>query len=236
MTVDELLDFIGIRYLWTKLGPHIASIYATKEELQSLEAELGSGFTFKGAVDSLSDLPDSGNAVGDMYSVTAAAPDGGSYAWDGTQWIQLAQTLDMSMFALDADVVHNTGDEIIAGTKTFSSLIAGDLDGTADMATKDADGNVIASTYATKALATDQVSGLMSAADKEKLDGIAPYANAYSLPQAANGTLGGVTTTSLVADTSRLTPCPIISGVVYYDNDPETSAITTEWIDALFAA
>lgn len=236
MTVDQLLDFTGIRYLWSKLDPYISGSYATKEELQSLEAAAGSGFSFKGSVDEVADLPSSGNVAGDMYSVTAPAPDGGCYAWNGTQWVQLVPTLDTSMFALDADVVHSTGDESISGTKTFSSPIVGDLDGTADMALKDGDGNVITATYATQDLATDQVSGLMSAADKEKLDGIENYANHYSLPQAAYGSLGGVLTTSQVVDTSRLTPCPIVSGCVYYDNDPETSAITTSYIDALFTA
>lgn len=235
MDIGTLLDFTGIRYLWSRINPFIADEYATKAELEEIAQTAGSGFTFRGAVSAVADLPSTGNTVGDMYSVTAAAPDGGNYAWDGTQWIQLAETADTSMFALDADVVHNTGAEIIAGTKTFSSPIVGDLDGTAEMATKDADGNVIASTYATTAVATDQVSGLMSAADKEKLDGIANYANAYSLPQAGYGSLGGVLTTSQVMDTSRLMPCPIVSGVVYYDNDPEGSAITDAYIDGLFA-
>ena len=132
-------------------------------------------------------------------------------------------------------MVHNTGAETIEGVKTFSDGIVGDLTGTASMATADASGNVFTSTYATKDVATSSVSGLMSAADKEKLDGIANYANAYSLPQAAYGSLGGVLTTSTVTDTSRLTPCPIVSGAVYYDADPESAAITDAYIDGLFA-
>ena len=235
MDIGTLLDFTGIRYLWSRMNPFIADEYATKAEVEEIAQTAGSGFTFKGAVSAVADLPDTGNEIGDMYSVTAAAPDGGNYAWDGTQWIQLAETADTSMFALDADVVHNTGDETVAGVKTFSSPIVGDLDGAAEMATKDADGNVISSTYATTAVATDQVSGLMSAADKEKLDGIANYANAYSLPQAGYNSLGGVLTTSQIIDTSRLTPCPIVSGVVYYDADPESAAITDAYIDGLFA-
>lgn len=235
MDIGTLLDFTGIRYLWARINPFIADEYATKSELEEVAQTAGSGFTFKGAVAAVADLPATGNEVGDMYSVTAAAPDGGNYAWDGSQWVQLAQTADTSMFALDADVVHTTGDETVAGVKTFSSPIVGDLDGTAEMASKDADGNVITSTYATTAVATDQLSGLMSAADKEKLDGIANYANAYSLPQAGYGSLGGVLTTSTVTDTSRLTPCPIVSGAVYYDADPESAAITDAYIDGLFA-
>ena len=235
MTVDQLLDFIGIRYLWSKLGPFISSTYATKDELEAVRETATTAYHYKGTVSEVSDLPSTGNEVGDVYNVSDSL-DGGNYAWTGEEWDKLGDTYDLSVYALDADVVHLAGDESISGTKTFSSPIVGDLDGTADMALKDGDGNVITATYATQDLATDQVSGLMSAADKEKLDGIQSGANIYTLPQAAYGTLGGVTTTSQIVDTSRLTPCPIVSGVVYYDNDPETSAITAEQIDALFAA
>lgn len=76
--------------------------------------------------------------------------------------------------------------------------------------------------------ATQSAVGLMSAADKKKLDGIASGANAYSLPTASSSTLGGVKTTSKVTSTSGLTPCPIISGVPYYkDTNTTYSAATT---------
>lgn len=68
-------------------------------------------------------------------------------------------------------------------------------------------------TYST---ATTSTSGLMSASDKSKLDGIASGANKYTLPTASSTTLGGVKTTSSVTSTSGLTACPIISGVPYY--------------------
>lgn len=63
----------------------------------------------------------------------------------------------VSTKANDNDVVKLSGDQTIAGAKTFSSVIAGSISGnatTADSATKatqDASGNVITSTYATKA-------------------------------------------------------------------------------------
>ena len=75
----------------------------------------------------------------------------------------------------------------------------------------------IAATNTTYSAATQSAQGLMSAADKKKLDGIAEGANnyTYTLPTASS-TLGGVKTTSSVTSTSGLTACPIISGVVYY--------------------
>ena len=70
--------------------------------------------------------------------------------------------------------------------------------------------------------ATQSAVGLMSAADKKKLDGIATGANAYSLPTASSSTLGGVKTTSTVASNSGYTACPIISGVPYYKDTKVT--------------
>lgn len=48
--------------------------------------------------------------------------------------------------------------------------------------------------------ATTSKAGLMSAADKAKLDGIAANANNYSLPAANNSTLGGVKQSAAVAE------------------------------------
>lgn len=79
----------------------------------------------------------------------------------------------------------------------------------------------------TYSAATQSAAGLMSANDKKKLDGIASGANnyTYTLPTAST-TLGGVKTTSTVSSTSGLTPCPIISGVVYY-KDTNTHAVSS---------
>lgn len=70
--------------------------------------------------------------------------------------------------------------------------------------------------------ATQSAAGLMSAADKKKLDGVATGANAYSLPTATSSTLGGVKTTSTVTSNSGYTACPIISGVPYYKDTKVT--------------
>ncbi|WP_028130234.1 head fiber protein [Selenomonas sp. AE3005] len=53
-----------------------------------------------------------------------------------------------------------------------------------------------------KSNATQSAAGLMSAADKKKLDGIAAGANAYSLPTASSSTLGGVKTGSNITNSS----------------------------------
>jgi hypothetical protein len=54
----------------------------------------------------------------------------------------------------------------------------------------------------TYSAATQSAAGLMSAADKTKLDGVATGANAYSLPTATSSVLGGVKTGTNITNTS----------------------------------
>lgn len=90
--------------------------------------------------------------------------------------------------------------------------------------TTDTSGNiVISSTNTTYSAATQSANGLMSAADKKKLDGVATRANAYSLPTASRSTLGGVKSGSSITDASGYTACPIIGGIPYY----KPSSVTT---------
>ena len=69
--------------------------------------------------------------------------------------------------------------------------------------------------------ATSSQAGLMSAADKSKLDGIAANANNYALPAATTGALGGVRKSSAVAKAAA---------------DTVTQAEFNALIDALVAA
>lgn len=58
----------------------------------------------------------------------------------------------------DNNSVHKSGNETIAGNKTFSSTVAADISGnaaTATNATNDGSGNQITTTYATKAELND---------------------------------------------------------------------------------
>lgn len=84
--------------------------------------------------------------------------------------------------------------------------------------------------------ATTSTAGLMSAADKTKLDGIASGANKYSLPTASSSTLGGVKTTSTVTSTTGLTAAPIIGGVVYYKDTNTTYNAASQSANGLMSA
>lgn len=90
-------------------------------------------------------------------------------------------------------------------------------------------------TNTTYSPATQSANGLMTAADKSKLDGISAGANAYTLPT-AGAALGGVKTTSTVTNASGYTPAPIIDGVPYYKDTNTTYSDVTQNAHGLMTA
>ena len=78
------------------------------------------------------------------------------------------------------------------------------------------DGTWVVPTNTTYNAATQSTNGLMSAADKKKLDGIAAGANNYSLPTATSSVLGGVKIGSNIS---------ISSGVISISKTNVTSAL-----------
>lgn len=130
--------------------------------------------------------------------------------------------------ASGAEVNQNAFANITVGSTTIASdtetdtftLVAGSNITLTPDATNDE--ITIAATDTTYSAATTSAAGLMSAADKTKLDGIAAGANKYTLPTASSSALGGVKTTSTVTSNSGYTACPIISGVPYYKDTNTT--------------
>lgn len=61
----------------------------TKSEI---DTKLTGGMHYKGSVQTVADLPASGNEVGDFYNVIAT---GENYAWDGTAWDQTGSMVDL---------------------------------------------------------------------------------------------------------------------------------------------
>lgn len=56
-----------------------------------LKKQIGSilpGYDYKGGVASTSDLPESGNTTGDLYTVGAA-----QYVWNGTEWVEVGEPI-----------------------------------------------------------------------------------------------------------------------------------------------
>lgn len=98
-----------------------------------------------------------------------------------------------------------------------------------------ADGTFATPKDTTYSPATHSANGLMTAADKSKLDGISAGANAYTLPT-AGAALGGVKTTSTVTNASGYTPVPIINGVPYYKDTNTTYSDVTQSSHGLMTA
>jgi hypothetical protein len=92
-------------------------------------------------------------------------------------------------------------------------------------------------TAATLDIATDLLAGVMSSADKAKLDGIAANANNYSLPKATSTTLGGVelfsNTVQTVASNAVTTTSARTYGVQL--NAADQMVVNVPWIDGTFA-
>lgn len=61
----------------------------TKSEI---DTKLTGGMHYKGSVQTVADLPASGNQVGDFYNVIAT---GENYAWDGSAWDQTGSMVDL---------------------------------------------------------------------------------------------------------------------------------------------
>lgn len=70
-------------------GYGITNAY-TKTEVDGMVSGV---FHYKGVKATVSALPSSGNATGDVWHVTA---DNGEYAWDGSIWQELGSTIDLS--------------------------------------------------------------------------------------------------------------------------------------------
>ena len=61
----------------------------TKTEI---DQKISRGMHYKGSVQTVADMPASGNEIGDFYSVIAT---GENYAWDGTAWDQTGSIVDL---------------------------------------------------------------------------------------------------------------------------------------------
>ena len=61
----------------------------TKTEI---DQKISGGMHYKGSVQTVADLPASGNEIGDFYNIIAT---GENYAWDGTAWDQTGSIVDL---------------------------------------------------------------------------------------------------------------------------------------------
>lgn len=95
-----------------------ADVY-TKTEV---DAKVSSVYRFKGNVAKVADLPTEGNVVGDVYNVSST---GSNYAWDGTKWDKLSETLDLTPYLLkeDAEDTYETISNVNTLNETLNQKI-----------------------------------------------------------------------------------------------------------------
>ena len=188
----------------------IESVAATKLTGTIPQANLPSYVDDVLEYNSVSAFPDTGEA-GKIYVDTATNK---TYRWGGSSYVEISASLALgttSSTAFRGDYGNTAYQHATAKGSAFSSGLY--------KITTNAQGHVTAATAVTKnditalgipaqdtnttyGVATDKTNGLMSAADKEKLDGIAAGANKYTLPTATSSTLGGVKTGSNITNSS----------------------------------
>lgn len=141
------------------------------------------------------------------------------YLDKGSERIEIASIQDLSDYVTNKELTEGLATKAPLSHSHTTAQVTG-LDSA--LAGKAAIGH-------THAAATDAAAGFMSAADKEKLDGIAAGANKYTLPTASSSTLGGVKTGANITNSSgtiSLTKANVTAALGY--TPPTTD--TNTWI------
>ena len=184
-----------------------------------------------------STFPKSGES-GKIYVDTSTNK---TYRWSGSGYTEISASLALgttSSTAFRGDYGNTAYQHATAKGSAFASGLY--------KITTNAQGHVTAATAVTKSditalgipgqdtnttygVASSSANGLMSAADKAKLDGIASGANKYTLPTASSSTLGGVKTGANITNSSgtiSLTKANVTAALGY--TPPTTD--TNTWI------
>ena len=184
-----------------------------------------------------SNFPENGES-GKIYVDTSTNK---TYRWSGSGYTEISASLALgttSSTAFRGDYGNTAYQHATAKGSAFASGLY--------KITTNAQGHVTAATAVTKSditalgipgqdtnttygVASSSTNGLMSAADKAKLDGIASGANKYTLPTASSSTLGGVKTGANITNSSgtiSLTKANVTAALGY---TPPT-ADTNTWI------
>ena len=215
----------------------IESVAATKLTGTIPQANLPSYVDDVLEYNGVSNFPDTGEA-GKIYVDTSTNK---TYRWGGSSYVEISASLALgttSSTAFRGDYGNTAYQHATAKGSAFSSGLY--------KITTNAQGHVTAATAVTKnditalgipaqdtnttySVATDETNGLMSAADKEKLDGIAAGANKYTLPTATSSTLGGVKTGSNITNSSgtiSITKANVVAALGYTPPTKDTNTWT----------
>lgn len=131
----------------------------TKEEV---DAKVSSVYRFRGSVATYNDLPTEGNVQGDVWNVEDT---GANYAWDGTKWDKLSETIDLTPYLTKEDAAS-----------TYATITT--VNGKQDALTPDQMAAVNSGITADHVASYDAYAGEISAAQStaDKADGAAEVA------------------------------------------------------------
>ena len=98
--MDDVTDAIT-----TALTNYYTSAQTDTAIANAISTALSSVYSLKGRVDTVNDLPASGNKTGDVYMVgEAQSLQKDEYYWTGTAWEFFGRTIDMSTYYTKAEV------------------------------------------------------------------------------------------------------------------------------------
>ena len=92
---DESLVTTGEKYTWNHKQDALTAWTNITISNWVISANITNVYTYKWSVASQSNLPTSGQAVGDVW---LALDTGISYAWNGTSWISMGSTVDLTNY------------------------------------------------------------------------------------------------------------------------------------------
>lgn len=189
-----------------------------------VDSAVSSVLKYKGTVADEAALPDSGNTTGDVWTTQNNNKE---YAWDGTEWIELGPTVDLSGYLTiaNASTTYLTKSDAsstyqVAGDYATNSALTSGLATKLDVSTYNAD----KSTFALKT-EIPSLDGYLTEANasttyatKTELSSYAPLANpAFT----GTATLGG----QIIATVNQI---PDVSGFLTADNAALNYATKTE--------
>lgn len=193
----NFLDKTGLQYFWGKIKTQINNSIAANDAM-----------TFKGTIGTegtVTALPAT-HKVGDTYKVSTAGTYAGAKCEIGDVIICVKD--GSSDTASDWTIVQSNIDGAVTGPTSSTDAHVAVFNGATGKIIKDS-GFTIAKSVPSNAIFTDTTysvataskEGLMSAADKKKLDGITGSGD-YILPAATDSTLGGVKIGSNITNSS----------------------------------
>lgn len=193
----DFLDKTGLQYFWGKIKKQINNSLAANDAM-TFKGTIGTGGT-------VTALPAT-HKVGDTYKVSTAGTYAGAKCEIGDVIICVKD--GSSDTASDWTIVQSNIDGAVTGPTSSTDAHVAVFNGATGKIIKDS-GFTIAKSVPSNAIFTDTTysvataskEGLMSAADKKKLDGITGNGD-YTLPAASNTILGGVKIGSNITNSS----------------------------------